>query len=513
MRRDPTPSEMNGRLHGISDGHVEACGAGAVAPVSPLREERRSATPLQRLSLLCDEGSLQTIRSEVTSERMGDRAREGDGVVGAAGRIGGRTVFCYAQDARFAGGSVGAAHADTIVAVQRLARRWRAPLIGFVESAGARMQEGLAALDGYGRIFAENVAMSGEIPQVSIITGASAGGGCYSPALTDFVIMTEAASMFLTGPAVVKEVTGESTSAQALGGPRVHERNGVCQFVVDTEVDSIFLVRQLLGYLPDHAGERPPRATPADPDAPPPGACVPSDPRRAYDVRDVARGIADAGSMLEVAPRWAPNIVTLLARIDGRPVGIVANQPRHLGGVIDADASQKGARFVRTCNAFQIPLVVLVDTPGFLPGSPQEAIGVIRHGAKLLHAFAEATVPRVTVVLRKAYGGAYITMNSRELGADLTLAWTQAELGIMGADQAVGVIHRRELEAAAEPEAARRRLAAAYAARHLDARAAARSGHVDEVIVPNDTRARLAWALGALASERREPPRARNIPL
>jgi acetyl-CoA carboxylase carboxyltransferase component len=514
MRRDPTPSEMNGRLHAISDGHVDSESGGRSAPAdAPLRDERRSMTPLQRLSLLCDEGSLHAIRSEVASERMGDKAREGDGVVGASGRVGGRTVFCYAQDARFAGGSVGAAHADTIVAVQRLARRWRAPVIGFVESGGARMQEGLAALDGYGRIFAQNVAMSGDIPQISVVTGASAGGGCYSPALTDFVIMTEDASMFLTGPAVVREVTGESTTAQGLGGPRVQERNGVCQFVVDTEIDSIFLVRQLLGYLPDHAGERPPAATPSDPDAPPPGACVPPDPRRAYDVRDVARGIVDAGSILEVARDWAPNIVTLLARIDGRPVGVVANQPRHLGGVIDADASQKGARFVRTCNAFQIPLVVLVDTPGFLPGSQQETIGVIRHGAKLLHAFAEATVPRITVVLRKAYGGAYITMNSKELGADLTLAWTGAELGIMGAEQAVGVVHRRELDAAANPEEARRRLASAYAARHLDARAAARSGHIDEVIVPNETRARLAWAVGALTAERREPLRARNIPL
>jgi acetyl-CoA carboxylase carboxyltransferase component len=240
---------------------------------------------------------------------------------------------------------------------------------------------------------------------------------------------------------------------------------------------------------------------------------VPPDPRRAYDVRDVARGIADAGSVLEVASRWAPNLVTALARIDGRPVGIVANQPRHLGGVIDAEASQKGARFVRTCNTFQIPLVVLVDTPGFLPGSTQESIGVIRHGAKLLHAFAEATVPRITVVLRKAYGGAYITMNSKELGADLTMAWTGAELGIMGADQAVGVIHRRELADAPDPAAARSRLAASYAARHLDARAAARGGHIDRVIAPNETRASLVWALGALGAPRAEPPRARNIPL
>ena len=519
---NPTPSETLLKLSMVNDGHVDtgiharpAAGTtpAPAAPAVAVTNERRSPTPLERLSLLCDEGSLQTIRSEVASERMGDKARAGDGVVGAAGRIGGRPVFCYAQDARFAGGSVGESHADTIVHVQRLARRWRVPVIGFVESGGARMQEGLAALNGYGRIFYESVAMSGDIPQISVVTGTSAGGGCYSPALTDFVIMTEAASMFLTGPAVVREVTGEDVSAAELGGPRVQERNGVCQFVADTDVDSIFLIRQLLGYLPQHSGERPPQATPLDPEGPQPGACVPADPRRAYDARDVARGIVDAGSLLEVTPRWARNIVTALARIDGRPVGIVANQPKEIGGVIDAEASQKGARFVRTCNLYGIPLVVLVDTPGFLPGSRQEAIGVIRHGAKLLHAFAEATVPRFTVVLRKAYGGAYITMNSKDIGADLALAWTQAELGIMGAEQAVGIVHRRELAAAADPADERRRLAAGYATRHLDAGAAARAGHIDEVIRPNETRGRLSWALASLGGQRHEPPRARNIPL
>jgi acetyl-CoA carboxylase carboxyltransferase component len=513
MNASPSPSEMNRRLHAVSDAHLDTHPGTATPAPTRVSAPPSSTTPLQRLMLLCDEGSLQTIRSGVVSERMGDRARAGDGVVGAAGRVGGRTVFCYAQDIRFAGGSLGAAHADTIVAVQQLARRWRAPVIGFVESGGARMQEGLAALDGYGRVFAENVALSGDVPQISIITGTSAGGGCYSPALTDFVIMTEAASMFLTGPAVVREVTGEHITGEQLGGPRVQERNGVCQFVAGTDADAVLLVRRLLGYLPQHAGERPPVSPAREPDGPAPGACVPPDPRRAYDVRDAARGIADGGSVLEVAPRWAPNVVTLLARIEGRPVGIVANQPSHLGGVIDAEGSQKGARFVRTCNAFGIPLVVLVDTPGFLPGSGQESIGVIRHGAKLLHAFAEATVPRATVVLRKAYGGAYITMNSKELGADLNLAWTGAQLGIMGAEQAVGVVHRRQLEAAPDPGPMRSRLAADYAARHLDAGAAARAGHVDDVIAPNDTRSRLAWALAALSEERRELPRARNIPL
>jgi acetyl-CoA carboxylase carboxyltransferase component len=485
-----------------------------VAPdVGALRGERsRALGPLERLRLLADDGSLQVIRSAVSSERMGARARAGDGVVGGSLRIGGRPVFCFAQDAGYAGGSLGAQHAETIVRVQRLARNARVPVIGFVESGGARMQEGLAALDGYARIFSEHVAMSGQVPQISVITGAAAGGGCYSPALTDFVVMTDAASMFLTGPGVVREVTGEDVSAHELGGPGVHGRNGVCHFTAPTDIDAVFLARQLLSYLPASAWDTPPLALPADPAGPDPGGVVPLDGRRVYDVRDAIDGIVDADSVLESAPRWGPNLVTALARIDGIPVGIVANQPRHLGGVIDAEASQKGARFVRTCNAFGVPLVVLVDTPGFLPGSKQEAIGVIRHGAKLLHAFAEATVPRFTVVLRKAFGGAYITMNSKHLGADLYLAWTRAELGIMGAEQAVGVIHRRALAAAPDPGQERTRLAGAYASEHLSASAAARVGAVDEVIRPPETRTRLIWALSTLRRTR-EPATIRNIPL
>jgi acetyl-CoA carboxylase carboxyltransferase component len=400
-----------------------------------------------------------------------------------------------------------------MVRVQRLAGEAGVPVIGFVESGGARMQEGLSALNGYARVFAQHVALSGKVPQISVITGTSAGGGCYSPALTDFVIMTREARMFLTGPAVVQEVTGQQTSAVGLGGPDVHARNGVSQFVVDSCVDSIFLVRQLLSYLPQNAWSAPPPATPAEPEDIDPGLVVPGDPRRAYDMREAMRGIVDAGSVVEVGARWAANIVTALARIEGRAVGVVANQPRHLGGVMDADASAKGARFVRTCNAFGLPLVVLVDTPGFLPGTEQEAIGVIRHGAKLLHAFAEATVPRYTVVLRKAYGGAYITMNSRDLGADLSLAWSRAELGIMGPHQAVGVVHRREIERADDPSAARERLASEYAANHLGADLAAQGGHIDEVIRPAETRAWLARALGAARPDRGGRGAARNIPL
>jgi acetyl-CoA carboxylase carboxyltransferase component len=489
-----------------SDAHVSAAAYSEVVEGRPMR-------PLQRLQLLCDEGTLHLIRSAATSERMGDKARAGDGIVGAIGRVGGRPVACFAQDASFAGGSLGAQHAETILRVQKQADRAGMPVIGFIESGGARMQEGLVALDGYARVFSQHVALSGRVPQISIITGTSAGGGSYSPALTDFVIMTEAASMFLTGPKVVREVTGQDTSARDLGGPRVHERNGVSQFVVDADVDSIFLVRELLRYLPQNAWTAPPRVPGAEPGGSDPGSVVPIDPRHAYDIRDAIRGIVDDASGLEVTPRWAQNLVTMFARIDGRAIGVIANQPRHLGGVIDADASQKGARFVRTCNAFGLPLVVLVDTPGFLPGVQQEAGGVIRHGAKLLHAFAEATVPRYTVVLRKAFGGAYITMNSKELGADANFAWSWAQIGIMGPEQAVGIVNRREIESADDPAATRERLAEQYAARHLEATAAARGGHIDEVISPGETRAKLSMALSMVAVGRGGRGNVRNIPL
>lgn len=468
---------------------------------------------IERLELLCDEDSLHVIRSRVSSWRMGDRARPGDGVIGASGSIEGRPVLCYAQDSDFAGGSLGEAHADTIVRVLRLAAEARVPVVGFVESGGARMQEGIAALAGYGRIFSENVRLSGRVPQLSIITGTSAGGGSYSPALTDFVVMTRAASMFLTGPAVVREVLGEQVSTAQLGGVGVHERNGVCQFSAPSDVDSIFLCREILSYLPQSAWERPPLtpagATPAED----PGAHVPAEARRVYDVRAVVRALMDDGELLEVSAKWARNMVTAFARIDGRPVGVVANQPRHLGGVIDADAAQKAARFVRTCNAYGLALVVLVDAPGFLPGSRQERGGVIRHGAKLLHAFCEATVPRLTVVLRKAFGGAYITMNSKDLGADLALAWPGAEIGVMGARQAVGVIRRREIAAAADGEELRDRLADAYAEEHLGACHAAREGFIDEVIEPGETRERLAGALALLSRREGRRGDAGNIPL
>jgi acetyl-CoA carboxylase carboxyltransferase component len=304
--------------------------------------------------------------------------------------------------------------------------------------------------------------------------------------------------MFLTGPGVVREVMGEDVDAAALGGPAVHERNGVCHFAASDDLHAIGLVQDLLAHLPQRAGDLPPAVRPAAAAAPDPSAAVPRAAREVYDVRQVIGALVDAGELLEVSPRWARNMVTGLARVDGRPVGVVANQPRHLGGVIDADAAQKAARFVRTCNAFGLPLVVLVDTPGFLPGTRQEGLGVIRHGAKLLHAFAEAVVPKVTVVLRKAYGGGYITMNSRDLGADLTLAWPGAQIGIMGPVQAVSVLHGRRIAGSADPDGERKRLAAAYEREHVSAVIAARLGFIDELVEPARTRARLQGALTAL---------------
>jgi acetyl-CoA carboxylase carboxyltransferase component len=476
-------------------------------------EERAELGPLERLELLCDPGSLHTIRSTVLPRRESKRMRAGDGVVGAAGTIAGRPVYCYAQDQSLAGGSLGEAHAETIVRVMQMAGRAGAPVIGFVASGGARMDDGIAALAGYGRIFRESVRLSGKVPQISVITGVAAGGGAYSPALTDFVVMTEGSAMFLTGPGVVSEVTGESVSIDELGGPRVHARNGVCQFVTADDRDAVRLVRELLAHLPQRAGERPPHGPPAEVRGADPAALVPESPRSVYDVRTVIEALVDDGLVLEVSERWARNMVTALCRIDGRPVGVIANQPWYLGGVIDADAAQKAARFVRTCNAYGLPLVVFVDTPGFLPGTKQEGLGVIRHGAKLLHAFAEAVVPKVTVVLRKAYGGGFITMNSKDLGADLALAWPDAQIGIMGARQAVGIVHRREIAAAHDPEREHDRLAADYAREHVSAAVAAREGFVDELVTPGETRRRLSGALAALSGAGSHGNGTGNIPL
>ncbi|HEY1515799.1 MAG TPA: acyl-CoA carboxylase subunit beta [Solirubrobacteraceae bacterium] len=467
-----------------------------------LHAPARRLDPLERLEALCDPGTVQPLRSRVTSSRLGARAVPGDGVLGATGAVDGRPVACYAEDGSYLGGSLGERHADTIVRVLETAERARIPVVAFVESGGARMQEGQAALAGYGRIFRHTVGLTGVVPQISVVSGASAGGGAYSPALTDLIIMTEDAAMFLTGPGVVREALGEEIDAIALGGPRVHDHNGVCHLVEPDELSAAVRVRELLSYLPSAAGEPLPFAQPVGPEIDDPGSVVPSESRRTYDVRDALGGIVDEGSLLELCPRWARNVVTTLARVEGRPVGIVANQPRYLAGVLDAESSEKAARFVSFCDSFGVPLIAVVDTPGFMPGSKQERAGVIRHGASLVRAFAAARVPKLTVILRKSYGGAYITMNSRDLGADLVLAWPEAELGIMSARAAVGVVHRRELRAADDVEAERTRLADAYADEHLRAEAAAASGFVDELVEPADTRERLAGALWTLSRAR-----------
>ena len=456
--------------------------------------------PLAQLEALCDPGSFRALRSGAVSTRLGERAAPGDGVLAGAGEVGGRPVFCYSQDPAYLGGSLGEVHAETIVRLLGMAGDAGAPVVGFVRSGGARLQEGHSALAGYGRIFRASVELSRRVPQISVLSGVSAGGGAYSPALTDFVVMTEEARMFLTGPQIVREALGEEVSMEDLGGPRLHSRNGVCQVAVGDEAEAVAATRRLLGLLPSAIGEQArgvmssarlagrTHHSPSDP-----GAAVPAEPRKVYDVRDVAAAVCDAESVFELSPRWAPNMVTSLAAIEGRTVGVVANQPRSLGGVIDAAGAEKAALFVAMCDRFRVPLVVLVDTPGFMPGRRQEEAGVIRHGASLLRAFAAATVPKLTVVLRKAYGGAAITMNSRDLGADVVFSWPGAEIGIMAARQAVGIVHRREIEAGAE--GARDQLADAYAAEHLTAAAAAAAGFVDEVIEPAETRDRLAFAL------------------
>jgi acetyl-CoA carboxylase carboxyltransferase component len=432
-----------------------------------------------RLELLFDPGTFKPLRSAV-----------GDGVLSGSGRVNGRVVCAWAQDGAFKGGSLGTRGGETITRTITRATSLGVPVVGFPHSGGARLQEGVAALHAYATIFrAQSLAT---VPQISVIGGPCAGGAAYSPALGDLTVMAgDGAKMFLTGPAVVEKVTRERVSATELGGPKVHGRNGVAHLAADHDVHAAELVRAALSHLPSTAGGPLPLHPPDDPEPGDPEAVLPTRAREVYDVRDVAARLVDGGELLELGPRWARNLVTGFARIEGSPVGIIANQPRHLGGCLDAESSQKGAWFVDLCDRFGVPLVVLVDTPGVLPGVGQEQAGVIRHGASLLRAFSVATTPRVTVTLRQAYGGAHIVMNSRDLGADLTLAWPDAKIGVMGSRQAVEVVNRREIAAGADADA----LAAAYAAAHLPVRVSAERGFVDEIVAPSDTRERIAFAL------------------
>jgi methylmalonyl-CoA decarboxylase subunit alpha len=482
----------------------------------PEATERQHAkgklTARERLEKLMDKGSFVELdlyrRRQMATLGAGGQPHT-DGVVTGSGTIHGRRVFAYAQDFRIFGGSLGETHAAKIHKVMDLAIAAGAPLIALNDSGGARIQEGVTALAGYGGIFRRNVRASGVIPQISVIMGPCAGGAAYSPALTDFVFMVrDNAHMFVTGPDVVKAVTGESISQAELGGAQVHAAtSGVATFVCEDELSCLQDVRYLVSLLPSNNHELPPACEPGDrPDR----SCqrlldiVPTDPRKPYDMRAVIAEIVDDGEFMELHEQWARNIVCVLARFDGRTVGIVGNQPLIRAGVLDIHASEKAARFIRMCDAFNIPLVTLVDVPGFLPGVDQEHQGIIRHGAKLLYAYCEATVPRVQVILRKAYGGAYIVMDSRSIGADLSFAWPTNEIAVMGAEAAVEILHRRQLAAATDPGALRSRLAAEYSEQLMHPYYASERGLVDDVIDPRETRSVILQALEMMREKRQE---------
>ncbi len=457
-----------------------------------------------RVGRLLDDGSFLELGSQRRhrSDAFGlDRRRpDSDGVVAGTGSLDGRPVNVYAQDRRVLGGSLGEAHADKIARTIEQATRGGVPVVGINDSGGARIQEGVASLDGYGQVFCANVGASGRVPQVALILGPCAGGATYSPALMDFVVMSDEATMFLTGPRVVKAVTGEEVDARGLGGPEVHgERSGSAHFVVADDDAAFDVTRRLLSFLPSSSAVRAPVLPAVEPPPVDLSDLVPVDGRQPYDVRDVIAGIVDAGDFLEVQAGWARNLVVGFARMDGQTVGIVANQAKWLAGVLDLTASEKGARFVHFCDAFGIPLVVLVDVPGFLPGTAQEVNGVIRKGAKLLHAFASATVPRISVVMRKAFGGSYIVMNSRSLGADAVLAWPDAELAVMGAEGAADIIFRRQID---EQPNLRDGLIEQYRDDAMHVELAARRGSVDQIIDPNETRPALIALLRSLRDGR-----------
>jgi acetyl-CoA carboxylase carboxyltransferase component len=483
-------------------------------------------TARERMETFFDPGTFTEIDPFVVHrvEKFGldERRPPGDGVVTGWGEVDGRPVCGFAQDATVFGGALGEAHAMKIVKVMETARKAGVPIVGLDDSGGARIQEGVMSLGGYGEVFFRNVELSGVVPQISLILGPCAGGAVYSPAITDFVIMAKGTGqMFITGPDVVRAVTGEEVTMEALGGAEAHATlSGVSHFTAGSDRDALALARRLLAYLPLNNLEEPPIAPAA---APPDSAAselttiVPPDANSPYDVHAVIDRVLDLGSFLEVQPEWATNLVVGFARLHGHAIGVVANNPASLAGTLDINASTKGARFVRFCDAFNLPLVTFVDVPGFLPGTAQEHGGIIRHGAKLLYAYAEATVPLLTVILRKAYGGAYDVMCSKHLGGDLNLAWPTAEIAVMGADGAVNILYRRDLDRATGPEkeALRARLTDEYRREFLNPYLAAERGYIDDVIDPAETRARLIAGLKMLASKRDDRPARKhgNLPL
>jgi acetyl-CoA carboxylase carboxyltransferase component len=498
---------------------------GGGAEAIELQHARGKLTARERLELLLDPGSFVEVDT-LTRHRTGtfglDRIRPyTDGVITGWGTIDGRKVFVYSQDFTVFGGSLGEVMAEQICKIMDLAVSVGAPIIGINDSGGARIQEGAASLAGYGYIFDRNVRASGVVPQISVIMGPCAGGAVYSPAITDFVYMVKGTShMFITGPDVIRAVTGEEVTFEELGGATTHaSRSGIASFISDDEADCLSQVRYLLSFLPSNNLEDPPSYLPADdPERREESlnTVIPDSPRAPYDMKEeVIRKVVDQGDFYEVFPLWAANILIGFARLDGKPVGIVANQPKVLAGTLDFESSEKAARFIRFCDAFNIPLVTFVDVPGFLPGTAQEYGGIIRRGAKLLYAFTEATVPRLTVITRKAYGGAYLVMNSKHLRADVSFAWPTAEIAVMGSEGAVNVIFRKELQKAEDPVAKREELIAMYEDQFGNPYIAAERGYVDDVIEPADTRPQLIKALRMLDTKREQvPPRKHgNIPL
>ena len=443
-----------------------------------------------------------------------------DGVITGWGKVNGRRVAVFAQDFTVFGGALGEVFAEKIVKIMDLAVSVGVPVIGLNDSGGARIQEGVVSLASYGAIFYRNVKSSGVIPQISVILGPCAGGAVYSPAMTDFIFMVDQTShMFITGPDVVKTVTGEEVTLEELGGASTHaSKSGVATFVAADELSCLEDVRFLLSFLPSNNLEDPPHS-PSDDD--PERRCdalhtiLPDSPNRPYDMKKVIREVVDDGEFFEYFPKWAANITCGFARIDGHPIGVVGNQPMVMAGVLDIDSSEKAARFVRTCDAFNIPLVTFVDVPGFMPGTDQEYGGIIRHGAKLLYAYCEATVPRISIITRKAYGGAYVVMDSKSIGSDLCFAWPTAELAVMGPQGAVGIVYKRELDAASDPVARRAELVDEYTERFANPYIAAERGYVDDVIDPADTRKMLSRGLSFLRTKKEELPKRKhgNVPL
>jgi acetyl-CoA carboxylase carboxyltransferase component len=508
------------RIDQLEARRTEALQPGSDASIQR-QHDRGKMLARERIEYLLDDGSFHELdmlarhRNPAIPERPLT-----DGVITGWGTIDGRKVFIFSQDFTLFGGALGEVFAEKIHKVMDLALKVGAPLVGINDGAGARIQEGVTSLDSYGQIFYRNVLSSGVIPQISVVMGPCAGGAVYSPAMTDFVFMVEDTSyMFITGPDVVKTVTGEDVTQQELGGAITHaSKSGVCQFTSPDDKACLDDVRYLLSFLPaNNMEEAPAFVAGDDPDR----RCeelwdlIPASPNQPYDMKAVIASVVDDGELFEYAPKWAPNIVCGYARLDGKPVGVVGNQPMHLAGVLDIESSEKAARFVRTCDAFNVPLLTFVDVPGFLPGTDQEYGGIIRHGAKLLYAYCESTVPRIQVVVRKAYGGAYVVMNSKSIGADLAYAWPSAELAVMGPQGAVEIVYRKEIAAAADPDARKAELVEEYTEKFANPYQAAERGYVDDVIDPAETRRKVIAGFDLLRSKREELPKRKhgNVPL